>query len=172
MADLIRPELKAALWRWRESLGGLAVILFGVWWLARLTPPVDWVGWAFVVLGGGLAVAGVQRARFRQGGTGPGVVQVVERRLAYMGPLTGGILDMADITRLELEPKAHPAPHWVLSGVGGQDIAIPVNAEGADQLFDLFASLPGIDTARMLSVLSRTPDARVTIWQRERPLLH
>ena len=172
MADFIRPQARATLWKWREVIVAIGIFTLGLWWLSAFYPPVRWVGWVFVVLGGILALAGLQRARFRQSGQGPGVVNIRERRLAYMGPLTGGVIDVDDLTRLELEPKALPAPHWILSGIGGQSLAIPINADGAEALFDVFATLPGIRTGQVLDVLSHTPQARVTIWSRSRPLLH
>ena len=171
MASFLRPDARDAIWRWREVLVGVAIAGIGLWWLATFYPPVRWVGWAILAIGVGGAIAGLQRARFRQPGIGPGVVQVVERRLAYFGPLTGGAMDVEDLTRLVLDPTGRPA-HWRLTGVGGQEIEIPVNAKGVDALFDLFAALPGIDTTAMLDVLTRTPDARVTVWERQRPLLH
>ena len=172
MADFLRPEARAALWRWREVLFAALLAALGLWWALGSFGVVKWLGVVLVVIGLGLGWAGWQRARFRQDGQGPGVVILDERRLVYMGPLTGGAMDVADLTRLELEPAALPAPHWVLTGVGGQDLAIPVNAEGAEALFDVFATLPGIRSAQMLAVLERTPHARVTVWERERPLLH
>ncbi|MBS1301019.1 hypothetical protein [Loktanella sp. SALINAS62] len=171
MPRLIRPQARAALWRWREVLLAGGLVLLGLW-LAQSFGVVRWLGWTFMVIGAGLAVAGVQRARFRQDGQGPGIVALDERRLVYMGPLTGGAMDVDDLIALELEPMALPAPHWVLSGAGGQQLEIPVNAEGADQLFDVFASLPGIRTRAVLDVLERTPGARVTVWQKTKPLLH
>ena len=39
-------------------------------------------------------------------------------------------------------------------------------------LFDVFAALPDIKTATVLDVLSSTPDVRVTVWSRVKPLLH
>ncbi len=172
MADLVRPAVRDGLWRWRECLLGLGVALIGLWWLNTFYSPVQWIGWAILAAGAVWAVAGWQRARFRSTGEGPGVVQINERRLAYFGPLTGGVIDIEDMSLLELEPTAIPAPHWVISGMGGQSLAIPVNAKGADALFDAFASLPGIRTEAMLDVLSRTPDARVTVWRRNHPALH
>lgn len=172
MSDFMRPAARAAIWRWREVIAAVAVAAFGVWWLQVFYSPVGWLGWAFVALGVGLTIAGVQRALFRQGADGPGVVQVRERRLAYFGPLTGGVMDVDDMTRLELEPAARPAAHWVLTGIGGDRLEIPVNAEGAEALFDIFAALPGIKTEKMLTVLRHTPDARVTVWSKVRPLLH
>ena len=172
MGDLIRPAVRDGLWRWRESLAGLCVVALGLWWLGTFYSPVQWIGMAFVLGGIAWALAGWQRARFRSTGKGPGVVQINERRLAYFGPLTGGVIDIEDLTHLELEPIAKPAPHWVLSGMAGQSLAIPVNATNADALFDAFASLPGMKTQSMLDVLSRTPDARVTVWRRHQPALH
>ncbi|RYH01625.1 hypothetical protein EU805_13285 [Salipiger sp. IMCC34102] len=171
MARFMRPEVRAALWRWREVIFAAGLAAVGLW-AAQSLGVVRWIGWTMVALGAALAVAGVQRARFRQDGQGPGIVALDERRLVYMGPLTGGAMDVSDLTQLELEPQALPAPHWILTGVGGQVLEIPVNAEGADELFDVFAALPGIRTHAMLDVLQRTPDARVTVWQKVRPLLH
>jgi hypothetical protein len=51
-------------------------------------------------------------------------------------------------------------------------VAIPINAAGAEDLFDVFAALPGIKTNTVLDELSRTPDARVIVWSRDKPLLH
>jgi len=99
-------------------------------------------------------------------------VQIRERRFAYFGPLDGGVMDVDDLSKLEIDPSSHPAPSWVLTGVGGQRLAIPINATGAEELFDVFAALPNIQTNVVLDVLSRTPDARVTVWQRTKPLLH
>ncbi|KQI68246.1 hypothetical protein AN189_10465 [Loktanella sp. 3ANDIMAR09] len=171
MAQFIRPQARAALWRWREVFAALGLVLLGLWW-AQSFGVVRWLGWALVLIGVALALAGVQRARFRQDGQGPGIVALDEGRLVYMGPLTGGAMDVADLIRLELEPQALPAPHWILTGAGGQRLEIPVNAEGSEQLFDVFAALPGIKTQAMLDVLARTPDARIVVWQARRPLLH
>jgi hypothetical protein len=59
-----------------------------------------------------------------------------------------------------------------LTSIEAQVITIPINAKGAEGLFDVFASLPDIKTSTVLDVLSHTPDARVTVWNRVKPLLH
>ena len=46
---------------------------------------------------------------------------------------------------------------------------IPVNAEGSDGLFDVFAALPGLRTERMLSQLRAGGAHPVVIWER-RPM--
>ncbi len=172
MADFLRPEVRALAWRYRDMLLGLALVALGLFWGLRSFGILQWIGYGMVGLGAIWAVAGLQRARFRQEGDGPGVVQIRERRLAYFGPLDGGVMDVEDLTMLEIDPSSHPAPSWVLSGIGGQRIAIPINAAGAEELFDVFAALPGIKTHTVLDVLSRTPDARVTLWSKVKPLLH
>ena len=172
MSDFLRPEAKAQLWRFRDALMGSGVALLGLYWGLTRFGILSWIGWLMLAGGIGWAVAGLQRARFRQGEDGPGVVQIRERRFAYFGPLDGGVMDVDDLSKLEIDPSSHPAPSWVLTGVGGQRLAIPINATGAEELFDVFAALPNIQTNVVLDVLSRTPDARVTVWQRTKPLLH
>ncbi len=172
MADFIRPELRAFVWRWREVLIAGGLCLLGLWWLWQGIGIVRWLGGVAIIVGLAWGWAAVQRVRFAQDGEGPGVVQIRERRLAYFGPLDGGVMDMDDVNMLELDPTTYPAPSWILTGMGGQRIAIPVNAVGADDLFDVFAALPDIQTGTVLDVLSHTPDVRVTVWSRTRPLLH
>ena len=172
MDDFLRPEVRAFLRRWREVLLAGVVLLFGIWWALTGIGINKWLGYIFCLIGIGWGIAGVQRARFAQDGDGPGVVQIRERRLAYFGPLDGGIMDVADLSRLEIDPTSHPDPSWILTSIEGQILAIPINAKGAEGLFDVFASLPDIKTNTMLDVLSHTPDARVTVWSRVKPLLH
>ncbi|WP_108813691.1 hypothetical protein [Loktanella sp. Alg231-35] len=172
MADFFRPEVRAFVWRWREVLLAGVVLALGFWWALTGVGINVWLGYIFCVIGIGWAVAGIQRARFAQNGDGPGVVQVRERRLAYFGPLDGGVIDTEDLAKLEIDPSSRPTPSWVLTGIDGMQIAIPINAAGADALFDVFAALPDIKTSVVLDVLSHTPDARVTVWSRVKPLLH
>ena len=172
MDDFLRPEVRTFLGRWREVLLAGVVVLLGIWWALTGIGINQWLGYIFCLVGIGWGVAAVQRARFAQDGDGPGVVQIRERRLAYFGPLDGGIMDVADLSRLEIDPTSHPDPSWVLTSIEGQVLTIPINANGAEDLFDVFAALPDIKTRTVLDVLSHTPDARVTVWSRVKPLLH
>ncbi len=172
MSDFLRPAARDAIWRFRDVIGAAFLIAFGLWWAATFYSPVRWVGWALIGVGAIWAAGAFQRIRFEQDGQGPGTVKIVERRLAYFGPLSGGVMEMDDAAMLELDPEAYPVAHWIITSQSGDRLEIPVNAEGSDALFDLFASLPGLATEQMLHTLSNQPDQRVVIWQRSKPVLH
>lgn len=163
--SFIRPEAQAALWRWREVLAGAATAGLGLFWVLGPGALLGWVGGALILAGFALGLIGVQRARFRAGGGGVGVVQVDEGQIAYFGPLSGGVVAARELERLVLDPTLHPA-HWVLGQPGQDPLHIPVNAEGSDALFDVFAALPGMRTERMLAQLQGAARHPVVIWER------
>ncbi|MGR3376106.1 hypothetical protein [Salipiger abyssi] len=163
--SLVRPEVRAALSQWREALYGAGVLALGLYW-AFFTGGglLHWVGYVVAAAGALLLVAGLQRGRFRMGGGGPGIVQVIEGRISYFGPLTGGAADLDTLTALTLDRHGKPA-HWLLHRPDEPPLAIPLNAEGADALFDAFATLPGLPTERMLTEMHRASRHSVTIWE-------
>lgn len=171
--SFFRPEVRALIWRWREALAALGVAVLGLYWVLGPGGLLGLVGWAMGALAVGLAVVGIQRGRFRGASGGPGVVLVDEGEITYLGPLTGGSVAAPDLERLALDPTAKP-PHWVLEQPGRPSLFIPVNAEGADGLFDVFAALPGMRTERMLSELRSGRAHPVVIWERRssRPPSH
>ncbi|MBT8408119.1 MAG: hypothetical protein KJN93_00655 [Alphaproteobacteria bacterium] len=170
--SFIRPEVEGLLMRWRESLVGLAAVALGLFWVLTALGPVYLLGWVLVIGGALLAWAGVQRARFRLGAGGPGLVQVVEGQLAYFGPHDGGVVSIKDISRLDLAPGERGTGRWIITRGDGTSLAIPVNAEGAEALFDVFAALPGLATEEMLAQLTDSPNAPVAVWQKVPPRLH
>ncbi len=163
--SFVRPEAKAEILRLREILIGVICIALGAYWALGVGQLLGYVGILLVILGASLCVIGYQRSRFRIGGQGPGVVQVVEGQIAYFGPLNGGTLATEAIERLALDPSGKPA-HWILEHSGQPALHIPVNAEGADALFDVFSALPGIKTERLLSELHRKTVIPTVIWER------
>jgi hypothetical protein len=164
----IRPEVSELLARWHEALIGLAVFLLGLYWVLTSFAILYWIGWLVLLIGLVLIATGIQRGRFRVGDGGPGVVQVVEGRISYFGPLAGGVVDFDALTGLDLDPRSHP-PVWVLRQPGQLPLCIPLTAEGADQLFDVFAHLPGIRTEHMLRHMQAQGDQSATqpvvIWR-------
>jgi hypothetical protein len=170
--SFIRPGLARKLNRWRETLAGLAAASLGFVWFSNATGPLWLIGTVLMVGGALMAVAGVQRARFRRGTDGPGLVQVIEGQVTYFGPDEGGSVALDDLITVELEPQGEPSARWVVTGRLGEALTIPVDATGADALFDVFASLPGLRTEAMLSKLEKNPADRVVVWQREATPAH
>jgi hypothetical protein len=170
--SFIRPELARKLNRWRETLAGLAASALGFVWFSTATGALWLVGTVLMVGGALLAVAGIQRARFRRGGNGPGLVQVLEGQVTYFGPFDGGSVAVEDLVSVELDPDGTPSPTWVVRGTLGETLHIPVDAAGAEALFDVFAGLPGLQTEAMLKNLEARPSERVTVWTRGPVLVH
>lgn len=160
-----RPEAKAVVWRWREVVVAGGVACLGLWWIIGPGRLLAVPGWALVLAAVALAAVGVQRARFRGTGDGPGAVQVDEGQIAYFGPLTGGVVALHALERLSLDGTQQPA-HWQLDAPEQAPVLIPVNAAGADALFDAFATLPGLRTERMLAELRRGSGHITVIWER------
>jgi hypothetical protein len=163
LADGPRPEIRAALWRGREVLAGLALVLLALWLSLGSFGITRWVAGAMGLLGFAVAWTGLQRMRFARGGGGPGVVTVDERQLSYWGPLTGGVVDLDNLLRLDLDPSGQPA-HWVLTPIKGEALAVPVTAQGAEALLDLFTALPGLKVEALIAALGRTNGPPVTLW--------
>ena len=162
---MIRPAARQALRRWRDAQIGAAVLALGLYWgFFTGGGLLHWIGYAVALGGGALLAAGVQRARFRSGEDGPGVVEITERRVGYFGPLTGGVVDLEDLDALSLDRGERP-PHWVLVQPGQPPLHIPLTAQGADSLFDAFATLPGIRTEHMLRQMQDDRRDIVVIWR-------
>ncbi len=164
--NFVRSEARQAIWRWRETLVALAILVLGAYWAFGTGALLHWIGYFVLVAGSVLLVTGLQRGRFRGNQNGPGVVHVDEGAVAYFGPLSGGAVALREMTALTLDPTGKP-PHWVLSQPGQADLYIPLTASGAETLFDAFASLPGIQTEKMLTEMKRDRDHPVIIWQRD-----
>lgn len=163
--SFIRPEAKATMMRWREVLIGLALSAFGLIWAMTEQGVIAYVGIGLVILGAVLIAVGIQRGRFRIAGRGPGLVVITEDQIVYLGPLTGGAAALDDLTDLSIDHTGKPA-HWVLAQSTQPDLHIPVTADGADALFDVFARLPGLRTEHMLAQLKARGQAQTPIWQR------
>jgi len=171
-----RPEAVAAVMRWREALIGLGTAVFGLWLISGPGFLLAVPGYACLACGVALIWMGIQRGRFRGPDGGSGAVQIDEGQVTYFGPLTGGTVSLREMESLTLDSTMFPA-HWRLAQQGQTALLIPVNAAGADGLFDAFATLPGLKTERMLTALKANPRQTIVIWQRgtlrpESALLH
>lgn len=167
MSDpMIRPEVRAFLRRWQEVLIGAGVVLAGLWVL-------DLGGWFFgavgllvIALGVGLGVTGFRRLRFRREVRGAGIVDVLEGQIAYLapGPGQGGFAALPEISALHIV-LSDEGRFWKISQPGVAPLLIPVDALGAERLYDAFASLPGLHAGALVAALE-SDAADVLIWRR------
>ncbi len=171
----IRPEVAAFAHRWREMGLAIALAAFGLWlvWLGGylLVP----LGAASIAMAAGWALLALRRVRFTSNGDAPGLVEVDEGQIAYFGPQTGGAVGLPDLVELRLVTM-RGRRLWRLKQSDGQALLIPIEAAGADRLFDAFASLPGMDTAALVAALTSAPAQggttltlaaeAVLVWQR------
>ncbi len=146
--SLVRPDLLAAITRQREVIAAGVAGALGLWliWLG---------GYVLIPLGGIVAVAAagwatiaLGRLRFRRPVAAPGIVEVDEGQVGYLGPAFGGYMALADLEELRIGTFGGQR-QWRLRTSDGQVLLIPVAAEGAERLADAFAVLPGIDMAAL-----------------------
>lgn len=165
LADLIRPELRAGLRRWREALTGGAVMLLALWAWTQGIGIVAWLAVPLGLAGAALVSTGVVRGQLRGPGTGPGVVDMTEGQLAYFGPRDGGVVALDAVQAIAIDRTGKPA-HWIVERAGEPPLHIPVTAKGADTLLDAFAALPGFRMDRAVHPRGSAGTGPRVIWRR------
>jgi hypothetical protein len=166
---MIRPEVRAMLHRWREVIAAGLAGAAGLW-IASLGGYVLMpFGLAVAALAGGWAMIALRRIRFLHGIGAPGVVEVDEGQVGYFGPTFGGFVALADLAELRLA-EFYGARAWRLKTQDGQVLLIPVDAAGAERLYDAFAALPGIDMARVTAALDHGQPT-LPLWRRPAAVL-
>lgn len=167
MADFLRPEIVAALVRWREVAGALALAAAGLW----VTGFGGWffqaVGLLIAVAGAGAAVIALRRLRFVREVDQPGIVEVDEGQVRYFGPHGGGFAALAEAAELSVYTDADGRKWWLIREQSGNLLPVPAAAEGADRLFEAFSSLPGLSQTALIEALEREGRGPVTVWRRE-----
>ncbi|NKX45594.1 hypothetical protein [Roseicyclus persicicus] len=166
MSGFLRPEAAAVLRRWREVIAALGLVALGLWIATSPGPVLQGAGYVLAALAAIALVPAIRRARFAPGGQGPGVVRVVEGRILYMGPVTGGAVSVRELTSLSLRRDEDGRAAWVLTEPG-QLLVIPVDAAGAEALFDAFTALPGLGAQRLLSARQSVRTGTQTLWRRQ-----
>lgn len=148
----IRPELLALLHRYREALGASVIVLAGLWLMALGGYVLFPLGLVIAGIGATLTLTAFRRARFTQTIAAPGVVELDEAQIGYLAPDLGGFLSLDELTEIRLL-ILQGKRMWRLKQADGQALLIPVDAAGADRLFDAFAALPGMDSAALVAAL-------------------
>ena len=174
---MIRPEVLAFLHRAREVIVAAFVMGLGAWLMALGGYLLVPLGLAIGAIGLSFGVLAWRRMRFAQGSESPGVVEVDEGQVGYLGPTAGGYVSLPELVELRLL-ALRGRRVWRLKQADGQALLIPVDAAGAERLFDAFASLPGMDSGALVQALEpsaggtgtlpalQTPEIKV-IWRRQ-----
>ncbi|MBU2867725.1 hypothetical protein [Pacificibacter marinus] len=169
---MIRPEVREQIWGLREVIAALGLMVLSLWWAMSSFGFMRWLGFGVALICIFLAFAAFQRARFASRGQGVGVVEIDEGIISYLTAYTGGQVEIEMLTSVILIPADKGIAHWQLEASGQIPLTIPLNAVDAEKLFDVFVSLDGIETERMLRQIKETPKSPVVIWRKRTLALH
>lgn len=169
---MIRSEVRDAAWRLREVILALIFIILFAWWGMASFGFIRWLAFGLVAIFVIIAFAALQRARFSSKGEGVGVVEVDEGVVSYLTAYTGGQVEIEALTSVILIPAQKGSAHWQLEAPGQIPLNIPLDAVDVEKLFDVFVSLDGIETERMLRQIKETPKSPVVIWRKRTLALH
>lgn len=170
--SLIRPNAARQLKRWAEPGIALLLAAIGVWLALTGLGIVRWFGIFLALVSISFAVLAVRRAMFWGGEFGAGHVEVDEGEIRYLAAYGGASLPVSALRTVRLSQPDKGSRMWGLSGAGMPTLWIPVNASGAQTLFDVFANLPGMDMQALLRHLNGPQTNDVVIWQRNAARLH
>ena len=122
------------------------------------------LGAIWLLVAGGWGLLALRRMRFQRPVDAPGLVEVDEGQVGYLGPSFGGYLSLRELIEIRVI-NLHRQRHWRLKQADGQVLLIPVAATGAETLFDAFAALPGVDMSALAAALDSRADTQV-VWRR------
>jgi hypothetical protein len=162
---MIRAEVKASFWRWRELIIGILVMALGANWYFTSFGMLKLAGAVAILFGAISIFVGQQRGRFRVTGSAPGIVGLVEGQISYFGPKEGGAIAIADITGVSLVTH-EDMRSWRLDQNGHPSLIIPITAQGGELLFDAFAGLKDLNLENMVHQISQVNENSAVIWRR------
>lgn len=164
---MIRPDAAATLSRWREALVGAVAMAAGLWlWLASRGLPAL-MGGVAVGIGAVLLLSGIRRARFATGAESPGLVEVDEGRITYLGPVMGGSVAIDDIDAVTFRRTTTGEAFWRIAHSAGPTLTIPEGAVGSDSLLDALVVLPGLDPGSMVRAVRQRAPVTIIVWRRQ-----
>ncbi len=167
--SFIRPKARQEIARWSEVAAAVGAALVGTL-LTRMGGFLFLpVGALLTLLSLGWLLNALRRLSFQRPVAAPGVVEVIEGQVGYFGPTFGGFVALDEVNELRLT-DFHGARQWRLRTLSGEVLLIPIDATGAEKLFDAFATLPGIDMAALSVALNRGAST-LPLWTRPAPRL-
>ncbi|MBM7066062.1 hypothetical protein [Actibacterium sp. 188UL27-1] len=164
--SFIRPELRDGLVRWREVIIATGAAGFGLLLYSQGGYVFGVLG-ILLMIGGGAGVwVALRRMRFAADGSAPGLVEIDEGRITYLGPYGGGVAELDLLTRILINHDT-AQPGWVLHSGDGSVLTVPLAAEGAEALFDALSALPGFSARTALRARSDEANAQTPVWSKD-----
>lgn len=157
----------AILSRWAETAIAALLLALALRYGVGGVRLGGWTGWVLIALAAPIGLwlrLAALKAMSARADLGPGVANVDERRVTYMGPETGGALSLDALRAVDVESGA--APTWILRQDGGPTLRIPAAADGADRLPEALAALPGFSEPKALRALGAAGHALHPVWRR------
>lgn len=162
--SFLRPEALSFLSRWAEAGVALATVGLGLWLMRLGGYFLSPLGASVILLAVGWLMIALRRLRFARPGAAPGVVEVDEGQIGFLGPTFGGYVALRELVEIRMI-RLNGAAHWRLRQADGQVLLVPHAATGVEALYDALAALPAIDMARVSSAGSRM-DGEILVWER------
>lgn len=163
--NFFRPKAIAFLIRWQEVTAAAMFAAFGLWLVVLGGYFLGPLGAICLLLAGGWGLLALRRMRFQRPVDAPGLVEVDEGQVGYLGPSFGGYVALRELIEIRVI-NLHRQRHWRLKQADGQVLLIPIAATGAESLFDAFAALPGVDMSALVAALDAPNDTQV-VWRRQ-----
>lgn len=174
--SFLRPEVAALLRGWREPLVIVLMIALGLLLFRhgqnRADLTLQFLGLLICIPFALGLVPAVRAVRLRRNRLDPGLVEIAERQITYLGPQFGGSVSVDAISRIEIiatdDGPFRPDVFWTLFHNDGPALSIPSNAEGADKLLDAFSALPGFDYQQVIRAMGATRNETFLVWETHR----
>ena len=168
--SFLRPEIKLWLYKWRECLISLIIAALGLWigfhGASKYNLILQFSGYIIAIIGICIAIVAHRRLSFSQFPNGLGLVEIKERQIVYFDP-TGGLAFSADnIISIEISISNTFGPSWRLKTEDQSIINIPLNAFGNEKLFDIFLTLPGVESSHLINAANNPKSTPKKIWEK------
>ena len=166
--DLLRPEVKVWLYKWKEPLISTLVTLLGLrlahYGLSNHNLVLLIVGSVIVIIGICVVVVSYIRISFSKFPNGVGIIEVKEKQIIYYDPSGGLAFSAENLVSIEIIGSDTSQSTWKLSTEDKSVVNIPLNALGNEKLFDVFLTLPGIDPAELIKAVNNPNKTMQKIW--------
>ena len=168
--DLLRPEVKGWLYKWKEPIISTFIALMGLrlvhYGLSNHKLVLIVVGSTIALISICAVVVSYIRISFSKFPNGVGIIEVKEKQIIYFDPSGGSVFSSDSLISIELNFSDKLGLIWSLKTEDGSFVEIPLNASGNEKLFDVFMTLPKIDQAHLLNSVKNPGNSSKIIWSK------